>query len=87
YRKDSFPGQYANLHAGGYPSALQIDADIFPRQCGGPLINLDGRAIGLNIARADRVVAYALPADHVLTIYEKLKQQATSQETSLQLAP
>ena len=33
-----------------------------PWLCGGPLVNLDGEAIGLNIARAGRVTTYALPA-------------------------
>ena len=31
-------------------------------QCGGPLVDLDGRAVGLNIARADRTATYAIPA-------------------------
>ncbi len=30
---------------------------------GGPVVNLDGRAMGLNIARADRTAAYAIPAE------------------------
>jgi len=37
------------------------------------LVNLDGKAIGMNIARASRVTTYALPAGLVKRIYEQLK--------------
>ncbi|MCA9064344.1 MAG: trypsin-like peptidase domain-containing protein [Planctomycetaceae bacterium] len=72
---------YANNHAGGYPLAIQIDADIFPKECGGPLLNLNGKAIGMNIARADRVVAYALPSSHVLKVYANLQAEAAEKKT------
>jgi S1-C subfamily serine protease len=35
---------------------------------GGPLLDLDGRAVGILIARADRVTTFAIPKDHVLTV-------------------
>ncbi len=46
---------------GGFSSALQHDSVLLPRDCGGPLCDLSGKAIGLNIARAGRVESYALP--------------------------
>ena len=48
-----------------------------PWLCGGPLVNLDGKAIGLNIARASRVTTYALPARLVRRIFEQLKAGLT----------
>jgi S1-C subfamily serine protease len=36
-------------------------------------VNLDGKAIGLNIARAGRVTTYALPAKLVKRILDNLK--------------
>jgi serine protease Do len=33
-----------------------------PWLCGGPLVDLDGKVIGINIARASRVSTYALPS-------------------------
>ncbi len=45
-----------------FPSALEHDCALLPNQCGGPLVDLDGRAIGINIARASRVATYAIPA-------------------------
>ena len=66
-------GQFASIHSGGFPNVLQHDADVFPEQCGGPLVGLDGRVIGLNIARADRVVSYAIPPEFVLEVYKELR--------------
>jgi serine protease Do len=48
--------------AEGFEVAIEHDTVLPPWLCGGPLVNLDGRAIGLNIARASRVSTYALPA-------------------------
>jgi len=48
---------------GNFVSALTHDTVLQATQCGGPVVNLDGRAIGLNIARADRTATYAIPAE------------------------
>jgi len=45
----------------GFESVIQHDTALLPWLCGGPLVNLDGKGIGLNIARAGRVATYALP--------------------------
>src|SRR5205823_2932727 len=44
-----------------------------PSQCGGPLVGLQGKALGLNIARAGRVVSYAVPSDVVVGLLSDLK--------------
>ena len=55
--------------AARYAFAPQVD-------CGGPLVDTDGRAVGVNIARALRVTTYALPAgvvrDTISAIREKM---------------
>ena len=40
---------------------------------GGPLVDLDGRVLGLNIARAGRVETWALPGDVIQPIMADLK--------------
>ena len=35
----------------GFPSALQHDMVLEPAECGGPVVDLQGRVVGLNIAR------------------------------------
>ena len=49
----------------GFPRAIQHDTVLEPNQCGGPVVDLEGRAIGLNIARAGRVASYAIPASDI----------------------
>lgn len=58
---------------GGFAEALQHDTVLEPHQCGGPVCDLDGKAVGVNIARAGRVASYALPARVVLAVVEDLK--------------
>jgi serine protease Do len=54
-----------NQRRGGFDKVIQHDAPLGVRECGGPLIGLDGKAMGINVARADRVETFALPADIV----------------------
>ena len=61
---------------GGFERAIEHDTVLPPWLCGGPLVNLDGRGIGLNIARASRVATYALPAGLVRQLFDKLKAKA-----------
>lgn len=46
----------------GFELVLQHDAEVRPEHCGGPLVNLKGEVIGINIARAGRISSYALPS-------------------------
>jgi serine protease Do len=47
----------------GFPTFLQHDTVLKPQECGGPVIDLDGKAVGVNIARAGRVESYAIPSE------------------------
>jgi serine protease Do len=49
----------------GFPTVLPHDTAVLPQQCGGPLVDMDGKVVGVNIARALRVTTYAIPADIV----------------------
>ena len=48
-----------------FPSVFEHDSVLEPNDCGGPIVDLEGKALGINIARASRVSSYALPA-HVV---------------------
>jgi len=39
---------------GGFPDALQNDLGINANQCGGPVVDIEGNVVGLNIARSGR---------------------------------
>jgi serine protease Do len=59
---------------GGFPAILQHDTQLRPVDCGGPLVDLDGKAVGINIARAGRTETYAVPADAITpTLLAELK--------------
>jgi serine protease Do len=44
---------------------LQHDCSIAANDCGGPLIDLDGKLIGINIARSGRIQSFAIPINEV----------------------
>ena len=45
-------GSELSKRRGGFPFILQHDTVLKPKDCGGPLVDLDGKTIGINIARA-----------------------------------
>lgn len=57
----------------GFTHVYQHDTVLKPDECGGPLVDLTGKAVAINIARAGRVESYAIPADVVLAILPELK--------------
>lgn len=61
----------------GFEEVIEHDTVLKPYLCGGPVVDLDGKAIGLNIARAGRVSTYALTPKVVQRVLEKLKPTAT----------
>jgi serine protease Do len=63
----------------GFPMAIQHDSLLKPKECGGPIVDLNGKVVGINIARAGRVESYALPATTVReTVDRLLKTELTS---------
>ena len=51
---------------GGYPDVIQHDIPLPPELCGGPLFNLKGKCVGVNVSRAGRTKTYAIPADEIV---------------------
>lgn len=48
-----------------FPSVLQSDLELNPEDSGSPVIDLDGKVVGMVIARADRVSTLVLPAEEI----------------------
>jgi serine protease Do len=69
-------GGSVSRRAEGFEQAIQHDTVLPPWLCGGPLVNLEGKAVGVNIARAGRVASYALPAELLQTIVRGLREKA-----------
>jgi serine protease Do len=56
-----------------FPFAFQHDLMLNRFTCGGPVLNLNGQVVGINIARAGRVDSLALPVSTVIPVLELLK--------------
>ncbi len=63
-----------------FPLAFQHDTPLQAKECGGPVVNLDGEVVGINVARAGRVASLAIPAHRVVEIIEELGTGAHSPE-------
>jgi serine protease Do len=73
-----------------FPLALEHDTPLDPRDCGGVIVNLEGEAIGVNVARANRIASYAIPAGTARPILEQLRSRDSQADAgvpvSLQLS-
>jgi len=49
-----------------FPMVLQHDTVVRPVDCGGPLVDLSGKIIGINIARGGRTETYCVPTEVLL---------------------
>lgn len=56
----------------GFDNAFQHDTVLKPQDCGGPLVDLEGRVVGFNIARSGRTESYAVPANVAITRFYDL---------------
>jgi serine protease Do len=65
-------GSALSNRRGGFPVILQHDTVLAPGDCGGPLVDLEGKAVGINISRAGRTETYAVPAEAVREILADL---------------
>ncbi|MCA9184324.1 MAG: PDZ domain-containing protein [Planctomycetales bacterium] len=60
-----------SVRRSGFPDVIQHDSVISPNQCGGPIVDIDGKIVGLNIARAGRIETYALSAATVKRLLDR----------------
>jgi serine protease Do len=66
-------GSELSVRRVGFPAVLQTDTVIKPTDCGGPLVDLDGKTVGLMIARGGRVESYAIPSEEIQPLLADLK--------------
>lgn len=74
-RNDMMSGRVSKRRS-GFPRVIQHDVIGNAGTMGGPLLDLDGRCLGMNIARATRCETFAIPAAELRSLAERLIAQA-----------
>ncbi|MCH7990508.1 MAG: PDZ domain-containing protein, partial [Planctomycetes bacterium] len=57
----------------GFPFVFQHDTVLKPEDCGGPVVDLNGTVVGINIARSGRTASFAIPVVSILPLLDDLK--------------
>lgn len=70
----------ASKRQNGFPRVFQHDALVQPSDCGSPLVGLDGKAFGINIARVSGPAVYGLPAQIIVQEIDRLSDTKSSAE-------
>jgi serine protease Do len=73
-RNDQMSGDFSNRRS-GFPRVLQHDILGTSKIVGGPLLDLDGRCLGMNIARANRAESFAIPVEDLKELAARLMEQ------------
>jgi serine protease Do len=74
-RNDQMSGDFSKRRS-GFPRVIQHDILAASTTMGGPVIDLQGRAVGMNIARANRAETFAIPAKELKGLAEGMVAQA-----------
>jgi serine protease Do len=56
----------------GLPAVIIHDAIVGRRQCGGPIVDLEGNVVGVNIARFHRCSTFAIPHQRIKQLVQRL---------------
>ncbi|MBC8126285.1 MAG: PDZ domain-containing protein [Gloeobacteraceae cyanobacterium ES-bin-144] len=82
-RNDAMSGDFSKRRS-GFPRVIQHDILCSSRTIGGPLLDLDGRCIGMNIARANRAETFAIPVEELKEIAGRLMKQAAQSPPAIE---
>ena len=74
-RNDQMSGDFSNRRS-GFPRIIQHDILGASITMGGPVLDLEGRAVGMNIARANRAETFAIPVEEIRELAEGMVKQA-----------
>jgi serine protease Do len=74
-RNDQMSGEYSPRRS-GFPRVMQHDILGSRQVVGGPLLDLEGRCVGMNIARANRAENFAIPVEELKEIATRMIEKA-----------
>jgi len=70
-----------------FPIVLQHDAAVRPTDCGSPLVTLDGKVVGINVARGGRTETYCVPTNALVVLMYDLMSGRLRPTPSAQQKP
>lgn len=73
-RNDQMSGDFSRRRS-GFPRVIQHDILANNQTMGGPVINLAGRVVGMNIARANRAETFAIPVEELRELTDSMLSQ------------
>jgi S1-C subfamily serine protease len=85
-RNDQMSGDFSNRRS-GFPRVLQHSILGSSKIVGGPVLDLEGHCIGMNIARANRAESFAIPVEDVKEIAQRLLAEAAKNPAVVSPAP
>lgn len=83
YKMMSRLGAIPSRRSDDFPWVFQHDGPIFPEQCGGPVVDLEGNVVGINIARNGRASTYAIPIRRVQSLVGDFLRKSVARKKGL----
>ena len=80
-------GSTLSVRRTGFPQVLQTDMVVDAKDVGGPVVDLDGNVLGINIARAGRVETWVLPSEEIRPLLVQFKAGKFAPTTATTSAP
>ncbi len=74
-RNDQMSGDFSKRRA-GFPRIIQHDILANSNTMGGPVLDMKGRVVGMNIARANRCETFAIPVEELQVIAKRMIEKA-----------
>lgn len=74
-RNDMMSGDFSKRRS-GFPRVIQHDILANSDTMGGPVLNLAGQVVGMNIARANRAETYAIPVEELQELMKEMLERA-----------
>lgn len=74
-RNDEMSGDFSKRRS-GFPRIIQHDILANSETMGGPVLDMKGRVVGMNIARANRAETFAIPVEELQKLTKQLIERA-----------